>query len=262
MESPPADGSRPPQSLSPLPPLDNTYGALLVGTFFALMLYGWYILQCSRYIHSYPRDRWELKTLTLGIVDGMTTFLCEMFYLRRVYLINRRLKYFFGFIGALIVVQFAVGLTSTILGLLRPYEHGNKFGVRFMVEFGWRWHCDLGRRKYRRHSRLYFEREPYWLQAEYRTDTMIDWLVAYTINTGLLMGIFTTLSFIFAIVMPQNMIYVGIDLVTIMLYTNSLMTVYVQRPPVLLHRPDPIQAQCTWRLVNASNRKHHRRERH
>ncbi|KAH9895559.1 hypothetical protein C8Q73DRAFT_611340, partial [Cubamyces lactineus] len=46
-----------------LPALDNTYGALLLGTSFGLMLYGLTIHQTFRYTRLYPKDKLWLKIL-------------------------------------------------------------------------------------------------------------------------------------------------------------------------------------------------------
>ncbi|KAI9064057.1 hypothetical protein FKP32DRAFT_592322 [Trametes sanguinea] len=54
------------------PALDNTYGALLLGTFVGLVLYGLVIHQCSCYYHKFPTDRRYLK-LFVGIILAFET---------------------------------------------------------------------------------------------------------------------------------------------------------------------------------------------
>ena len=67
-----------------IPPIDNTFGALLIGTFIGLMYvvhpssniftgltsshsqYGWTAHQSYHYFRMYGKDRWVLKTLVRG----------------------------------------------------------------------------------------------------------------------------------------------------------------------------------------------------
>ncbi|TBU39146.1 hypothetical protein BD309DRAFT_872910 [Dichomitus squalens] len=95
----------------PLPALDNTYGALLLGTFIGLMLYGLTVHQTYRYFRLYPTDililvylviyptsyyhlvsnyfnpiallkgHWYIITST----SGLSIFVCQAFYARRVW---------------------------------------------------------------------------------------------------------------------------------------------------------------------------------
>ncbi|KAI0648816.1 hypothetical protein C8Q79DRAFT_475128 [Trametes meyenii] len=56
-----------------------------------------------------------------------------------------------------------------------------------------------------------------------RTDSLIDLLIVYAINTGLLTGIFNILTFIFALVYSDNLIYGAFAVVTAKLYANSVL---------------------------------------
>ncbi|KAL7278347.1 hypothetical protein ACG7TL_008323 [Trametes sanguinea] len=58
-----------------------------------------------------------------------------------------------------------------------------------------------------------------------RTDSLIEVLIIYSINTGLLTSIFGLLTFIFAIILPGNLIYLGIAVVGVKLYANSVLAV-------------------------------------
>ncbi|KAI0628253.1 hypothetical protein C8Q77DRAFT_464832 [Trametes polyzona] len=46
-----------------------------------------------------------------------------------------------------------------------------------------------------------------------RGDCLLDTLILYTINTGVLTSIFSILAFVFALVLPGNLIYAGISIV-------------------------------------------------
>ncbi|TBU51389.1 hypothetical protein BD310DRAFT_769544, partial [Dichomitus squalens] len=52
-----------PALLLKVPALDNTYGAVLIGTFVALVLYGLQLHQSYRYFRMYHGDSAILKTL-------------------------------------------------------------------------------------------------------------------------------------------------------------------------------------------------------
>ncbi|KAI1784885.1 hypothetical protein LXA43DRAFT_1066381 [Ganoderma leucocontextum] len=56
-----------------------------------------------------------------------------------------------------------------------------------------------------------------------RTDSMINVLVLYAINTGLLISAFNVLCLVFGFVFPQSFTYIAVDLVASRLYANSLL---------------------------------------
>ncbi|KAI0353798.1 hypothetical protein OH77DRAFT_1427101 [Trametes cingulata] len=68
------------------------------------------------------------------------------------------------------------------------------------------------------------------------TDSMIDVLIVYTINTGLLTGMFSTLSLVFAVVAPNNLIYVGLNMVSTRSYANSVLAVLNSRRSLIERR--------------------------
>ncbi|KAJ3004702.1 hypothetical protein NUW54_g4688 [Trametes sanguinea] len=62
-----------------------------------------------------------------------------------------------------------------------------------------------------------------------RTDSLIDLLIIYTINTGLVTGVFGILSFIFALVWPESLIWSACNLVATKTYATSLLAVLNSR---------------------------------
>ncbi|KAJ8487661.1 hypothetical protein ONZ51_g4040 [Trametes cubensis] len=62
-----------------------------------------------------------------------------------------------------------------------------------------------------------------------RTDTILDTLIKYTINTGLLTSISGLSAFIFAMILPGNLIYAGITIVGTKLYANSALALLNSR---------------------------------
>ncbi|KAI0326514.1 hypothetical protein GY45DRAFT_1373917 [Cubamyces sp. BRFM 1775] len=62
-----------------------------------------------------------------------------------------------------------------------------------------------------------------------RTGTILDTLMKYTINTGLLTSIGGLSAFIFALILPGNLIYAGITIVGTKLYANSALALLNSR---------------------------------
>ncbi|PIL32180.1 hypothetical protein GSI_05425 [Ganoderma sinense ZZ0214-1] len=56
-----------------------------------------------------------------------------------------------------------------------------------------------------------------------RNDSMIQTLVVYTINTGLVTSIVGMLAFIFGLIMPGNLVYFAMGIVVTKLYANSVL---------------------------------------
>ncbi|KAL1940991.1 hypothetical protein VTO73DRAFT_7627 [Trametes versicolor] len=62
-----------------------------------------------------------------------------------------------------------------------------------------------------------------------RTDSVLDTLIIYSINTGVLTSVFSILAFIFALILPGNLIYAGLSIVGTKLYANSVLAVLNSR---------------------------------
>ncbi|KAJ3003519.1 hypothetical protein NUW54_g4822 [Trametes sanguinea] len=66
-----------------------------------------------------------------------------------------------------------------------------------------------------------------------RTDSILDILMVYTINTGLSTSIITVPAMICAIIMPDNLIWSGIYVIATKMYTNSLLAVLNSRRSIV-----------------------------
>ncbi|KAI0788188.1 hypothetical protein C8Q74DRAFT_663961 [Fomes fomentarius] len=55
------------------------------------------------------------------------------------------------------------------------------------------------------------------------TDSMLEVMILYSINTGLLTGILNLLSLFFAFICPGDLIYIGIGIPCVKLYANTLL---------------------------------------
>ncbi|KAH9942134.1 uncharacterized protein BXZ73DRAFT_97559 [Epithele typhae] len=62
-----------------------------------------------------------------------------------------------------------------------------------------------------------------------QTDSMLNKLILYAINTGLLTTIFNLFALITAIAVPDTFIWIGIEIITMRLYTNSVLAVLNSR---------------------------------
>ncbi|KAM5544618.1 hypothetical protein V8D89_001516 [Ganoderma adspersum] len=56
-----------------------------------------------------------------------------------------------------------------------------------------------------------------------RTDSMIQTLVVYTINTGLVTSVVGIVAFIFALIKPGNLVYFAMGIIVTKLYANSVL---------------------------------------
>ncbi|KAI0808231.1 hypothetical protein C8Q74DRAFT_122555 [Fomes fomentarius] len=246
------------------PPLDNTFGAMLIGTFVGLIQYGWTAHQCYRYFRVYSEDTWRLKCLVtsiltletlhsmlcihicyyylttnysnpgaleegvwsinlLGACTGVVMLVSQMFFLRRVYMIGRRVRPLVAFCAVLLLVELGFAIAVTADTFLHSTLHTDDQAWMNSTGVGTAALADT----------LLTAALIYSLHQSRtgvkRTDGLIDILILYSINTGLVTGIFNTLSFIFAIAMPDTLIYAGIDIVATKLYGNSLMAVLNSR---------------------------------
>ncbi|KAI0759571.1 hypothetical protein BD413DRAFT_271275 [Trametes elegans] len=145
---------------------------------------------------------------------------CQSFYIRRVHMIGPQYKYLvavaivllfteFGFMVALTVRAFTghdvqslgklTWIVSAIYGLAVTIDL-LVTGVLITVLLN---------------SKTGFN----------RTDSLIQTLIIYSINSGLITSIAGVISFVFALVLPGNMIYFAVGLIATKLYANSVLAV-------------------------------------
>ncbi|KAF9062666.1 hypothetical protein BDP27DRAFT_1481721 [Rhodocollybia butyracea] len=136
----------------PVPDLHSTYGAMLIGVFFAIFLQGVLTLQTVIYYDSYPKDRiltklvlaigestWELDVNVTFI--GLSTFVCQLFFLRRIWIFSRkRMKNIImvGLLGALCAVTLIVDVVAMVEALKQrsvTISGGSKKVTKVLVAF-------------------------------------------------------------------------------------------------------------------------------
>ncbi|KAI9060743.1 hypothetical protein FKP32DRAFT_1760050 [Trametes sanguinea] len=249
------------------PSLGSTSGAVLLGTIFGSMLYGLVIYQTYKYYRLYPKDRIELKSLVCIIAvmetihtalwilvcyeyfvvnffnplnllrthwyiqltvpfSGFTPIVAQIFYACRLYYIGTEIKY--RLLVAITVVimlsDFGWDIAGTILVFraktLAEFSHSSWI---VSVSSG---HLVVGDTIVAatliwvlRQNRTGFR----------RTDSVLDLLIMYTVNSGLLITISALFTFAFALRDPNNLIYAGISIVGVKLYSNSALAMLNSR---------------------------------
>ncbi|KAI0712582.1 hypothetical protein C8Q76DRAFT_490194 [Earliella scabrosa] len=241
-----------------IPAIDNTYGAVLLGSNFSLILYGFNLHQAYRYIRQFPNDSRFVKTvvwLVLGLetmnsafcmhityshlvtnyfnpialtfawwsldsmplAAGISIITSQCFFIRRVYKLGGIQRIVSYIAMGLLLVEFAFCMAATVEAFIQPsYEAYQSVTWLISVAFGIIVFTDgmlttslivalrRGRTGYR------------------RTDSLIDLLVLYAITTGLLTTFINLAAFFFALFMPDNLIYVGVNIFAGKLYVTSL----------------------------------------
>ncbi|TBU44655.1 hypothetical protein BD309DRAFT_773517 [Dichomitus squalens] len=247
------------KGLLKLPSLDNTYGALFLGATFSFMIYGLIVHQTYRYYRLYPTDPLTLKMLVLAILlvetfhcillinscyfhlitnyfnpvtlleqswslkmliptSALTTLLCQGFYARRIWLVDRRYRIIVGFAALPAVVFIGFAASATVENVLLHGTAFERFTWMVSAMFGASVIIEVlfsGTLIFILHrSRTGFK----------RTDSMIDLLILYTVNSGLLVSAIAVLGLIFPVIYPHNFIYIGMSMVETKLYASCVLT--------------------------------------
>ncbi|KAI0749989.1 hypothetical protein C8Q80DRAFT_1269780 [Daedaleopsis nitida] len=240
-------------------PLDNSWGAVLIGTYFGIMLYGLTMHQAYRYYRLSPNDSMFIKSVVYSVLAFETfhTVLCmhigywylatnygnpvelgngvwsvdmiplsaasvimssQLFFVRRVYLFGPKYKWVVYVAAFLLVVELALLAAATaeafIQGTFLRFRHvtwliSAGFGTAAVADIILTTALIITLRS----SRTGFR----------RSDGVIEILILYAVTTGLLTTIFNVLTFLFALIYTDNLIYIGFDIVASKLYATSLL---------------------------------------
>ncbi|KAI0353696.1 hypothetical protein OH77DRAFT_1522258 [Trametes cingulata] len=260
----------------PLPrigPLDDTYGAMLLGSFVSLILYGVELHQAYRYARVGFSDS-KLMKLYVAFLVAMDTYYstlcmhlnywylitnyfrpshlftgiwslncmiimpCQCFFARRAYLIGGpRLRPILAFVGLMFMLElgFTAAVTSEAF-ILPDLNAFRKIAWLSAVCFGVGVVSDV-----------LITSILIWVLRRSRTgfkrtDTIIDVLITYSIGTGLITDVFSIIILVLVLVGPDQYIYVGFDMVTTKLYVNCVLAALNARESILpriehAHRP-------------------------
>ncbi|KAI1786763.1 hypothetical protein LXA43DRAFT_754429 [Ganoderma leucocontextum] len=242
-----------------IPSLADTYGAFFIGSCVSLVLYGLTVHQTYRYFRLYPGDPMYLKALVvtvflaetlnailpvhlcyyhlvanyfnpLALLDDtlslrllaptstVTILACQSFYLRRVFLVDRRYQVIVAGTVALLVIEAGFAIALSVQAFkgrqMQDFAHltwivSVFYGVDMVID-----------------TILAGTLIVYLLRnrtGTERNDSMIQTLIVYTINTGLVTSIVAMLSFIFGLIMPGNLVYFAMGIVVTKSYANSVL---------------------------------------
>ncbi|KAL1940972.1 hypothetical protein VTO73DRAFT_7608 [Trametes versicolor] len=162
------------------------------------------------------KTHWSIK-LAIPAITGMFS---QIFYAGRVYYIGPQLKYRLLVAAAIFVMLLYLGwdfaATVEVFRAATIFEFAHWTWI-VSVAYGLVVLCDLITTL----ALIFVLRRS--RTGVKRTDTVVDTIVLYTINTGLLTTILGSLVFIFAVVSPDNLIYAGLSIPGVKLYSNSVL---------------------------------------
>ncbi|RDX42354.1 hypothetical protein OH76DRAFT_108400 [Lentinus brumalis] len=277
----------PSEGLPRFPALDNTLGAVLIGTGISSILAGVSLHQVFRYFRRYPKDNLSCKatvsilclldtlhevliihvcyfylisnyfkpwSLISGVwslrlvvpATGAISTVSHVFFARRVLILSgsKRMTLPVALITTLLVLSEIVFCSVTTV-----YLFLDKTFTRFVDHSSWlistslgtRVVCDIvitGAMIYQlRISRTGFR----------KTDSILDLLILFAINTGLLTSVVNLASVITAVLWPDALVYCGIYIVSSKLYSISVLTVLNSRRSRNKHSAENNKEQdTTW----------------
>ncbi|KAI0648731.1 hypothetical protein C8Q79DRAFT_1007304 [Trametes meyenii] len=238
--------------------IDNQFGAILIGTFLGLTLFGVNLHQTFRYFRLFPKDApmlrtvvittlvleimhtimgihicyfnpaalltgvWSIKLLSLNM--GAVMFVSQSFFARRVFLIGHHHR-ILALITALLLLGEMAFATAATAETYIQVTFARFVRVSWLISVGYSMAVLADgmvavcltralRRSRENHS---------------GNETLLDVILVYTVNTGLLTSVLSVCSLIFIVVGPSNLIYIGFNTVATRLYANSLLAVLNSR---------------------------------
>ncbi|CDO77920.1 hypothetical protein BN946_scf184727.g9 [Trametes cinnabarina] len=264
MDAAASSNSTLPPDLNPIelfPGVDvtETFGAVLIGSFASLTLFGVNLHQTFRYFRLFPKDAPSIvfviihaddcssalevlhtimgmhicyhylvnsyfypTNLLTGVwsIKGSVIVVSQFFFARRVYLIGGHQRYLAIITALLLVGELAATIETYIQVTFDRFIH-----VSWLISGGFAMAVVAdGTVAVCLINALRRSRENHR-----RTDPWLDILLVYTVNTGLLTSILSIFSLIFASIYKSTLIYVGFNTVATRLYANSLMAVLNSR---------------------------------
>ncbi|KAI1784884.1 hypothetical protein LXA43DRAFT_1100908 [Ganoderma leucocontextum] len=265
----------------------TTLGALLIGTFFALMLYGLVLHQAYGYFRMYGADPLWLKILVvtalvletvvsvlnmdacydylvtnfsntnlerpapysiklLALFPASVALTVQIFFARRVWLVGKKYRIIVFISILFMLVELALPLSAVILAFeAKTLADALRFSYLVSARNAAATVTDVLLTTILVYS-LHKSRT-----GIKSTDSMINVLIMYAVNTGLLTSVFNILCLVFVsapvtfcfdpapiqiskgFVFPQSFTYAAVDLVSSRLYASSLLAALNSRKVVL-----------------------------
>ncbi|KAI0641038.1 hypothetical protein C8Q79DRAFT_430537 [Trametes meyenii] len=219
---------------SSVPSLTLTFGLLLIGTFLGLVFYGMTIYQTVWYLRAYTSDpqRLKLTVIAVFIADSVHSSLCiatvvpviigQSFYARRVCVMVPGLRtYTTMVVGALALCELVTTCVTTVDGsVLLPSALGTSSSVVTLA-------TGLVAESLLTSALIVIlYRSRTGIKS---TDSLLNVLIVYTINTGLLTSTLAILCLVFIVTQPQNFLYAFMSILTTKSYINSMLVVLNSR---------------------------------
>ncbi|KAL7278341.1 hypothetical protein ACG7TL_008317 [Trametes sanguinea] len=258
-----------------LPSVASTSGASYIGIVIGMMLYGLTVHQGYRYYKMYPQDKIYLKVLvsvifyhylvsesfnvagsvychwtirSTFIITSMILLSCGMFYCFRVYIIGGRYRWLVIPAVITMTAAFVFGMIAGIKAIVFVRELTDLRRISWLVSvaYGFVVATDVILTGslifvlYRLRSSS---------ESSSRSNSILDTLIVYTINTALLTSIVSVVTFIFVsttslmaaatspltlddpkgLVIPGNLIYASVSIIGVKLYANSVLAMLNSR---------------------------------
>ncbi|TBU41346.1 hypothetical protein BD309DRAFT_278624 [Dichomitus squalens] len=223
-----------------------SYAAFLIGTYLSIFLYGLNIHQAYRYLRAFSTDslyirwlvicvlvletvhfvatidicyhylivnyanpvslvrgRWSL--MTLPVWTGLVAFVSQLFFVRRVSLITSRFR--------IVIAVVAFGLLAE-LGLTFYSRRGRNISSQLLRPERCRRKCLAAD-----------------IRVRTQSESWIDVLQLYVLNTGVATSLFNLLAFITGLALsgPQTLVFSSLGCITTRLYGNTLLAVLNSR---------------------------------
>ncbi|KIP04466.1 hypothetical protein PHLGIDRAFT_120685 [Phlebiopsis gigantea 11061_1 CR5-6] len=268
----------------PLPKFNDTLGAVLIGGFSAAIFYGVMCVQTYTFFQRFTKEGpflkysvwllWILDTVHMGFVihpiyyymvtnyanplpllqglipwsipAGVLTsatvdFIVQVCYTYRVWVLSNKNKALTYPLAVMVVGFYVIAMVYGIRALFLPnFVEYTRINWFLYLAFG----LDIIADFYIAVVLCYFlYRSRYRLPR--KTTSIINVLIIYTVNTGLITSFICLACVITHASMPDNFIFIGIYLNLAGLYENSLMASCV---PSFHHAASYLTAHCTHRL--------------
>ncbi|PIL32392.1 hypothetical protein GSI_05638 [Ganoderma sinense ZZ0214-1] len=217
------------------PRIDNTFGAILIAMFLGIALYGLVIHQCYRYIQLYPKDSPWIKSLVLCVTTAFVGIPTKIFFALRIFRLGGH-RYRVLAIMTFILFTAELGEHGFLsAGTVQAFVHKPFYEFRHYT-----WLVSAGAGMCLLADTFITAMLVNLLRIAFRTDRLLNTLILYTINTGLLTGTMDFLSFLFvrilrlmqpkrssleadfehvrrhlkALISPNNFIYIAFGILT------------------------------------------------
>ncbi|KAI0642537.1 hypothetical protein C8Q79DRAFT_1013219 [Trametes meyenii] len=266
-----------------IPALDNTFGALLIGTFGGLVLFGVTLHQGYRYIRfpAYDKDAFYIKCTVavvliletihsvlamhvcyhylvtkyfqplallkgtwsadaLPALTGLIVAVTQAFFARRLFLLNRKFAAAVVFALGLLLGELGFSIACTVEAFIQPdIFHVQNLQWLSIVALGLIIGADMLLTTLLTFT-LYRSRTGFK-----STDSVLNILIFYTINNGLLTGTLSIVSLFMAIYYPHSLITDGLNICIAKAYANSLLSVLNHRHFLRNHGCQDVDAGLT-----------------